>query len=312
MALEAEKAVVNAPAMAGANGAGAVADAGVKTGGIEQATPSEYTYGGKTYKSVDDLGKAYESLNSEHGKWTQKYGELEQQARTAAEQAQQWNKWWETVKPLWGDDVEGLLRQKMSGGRQPQVQPQQAAGDPYDGFDLMRPQEQFQKFREMFGQEVGSHFNRGLADLAKAVNDTFAQKEQWYNTYFNNHLSLLRRALEEKFRNPQFNIDKVMESAAQAMAGQMDPIQLGQQLLDSQSYAQRLEEAKKSSYEQGKKDFEQEAANKKQETVPFSGSMPKFSYNRVETGKTGKGLEVYKDSAAEAIFKKFGPQWLQR
>ena len=83
-------------------------------------------FGGKEYGSVEDLGKAYESAQSELGKWTQQHGDLQKKYDEAQTQAQRWNEWWQTVQPLWGDDVESVLRAKLTGqGRQPAQQVQQ-------------------------------------------------------------------------------------------------------------------------------------------------------------------------------------------
>ena len=99
-----------------------------------------------------------------------------------------------------------------------------------------------------------------------------------------------------------------MEAAARALAGQIDPIELGQQLIDARTFAQRLEEAKKASYAQGKKDFEQESANKKQETMPVLNAVPKF--NMPVTANGGRlSIDSFRTKAAEDIVKKFGPQW---
>ena len=282
---------------------------------------SSYAFGGKTYNSVDDLGKAYESLQSEHGKWTQQYGDLKKQYDDITHRAKRWDDWWETVKPLWGDDIESLLKQKMTGRGQPNQQAVQQAmqagqqnqqnqgQDWFEGYDLLSPRDQAVKLGQALSQQLTGHFTRQVADLAKAVNDTLVQKEQWYQSYFNNHLGLLRKAIEQKLRDPNFDIDKTMEMAAQAIGGQIDPIQLGRQLIDAQSFQNQLDSAKKTSYEQGKKDFEQEMANKKQEAVPATSfTSPKYKVPITPAG-TRKGLASMRESVAEDIVKKFGPGW---
>lgn len=272
------------------------------------------TFGGKTYDSVDDLGKAYEALQTDHGKWTQQYGDLDKKHKELSEYAQKWSQWWEGIKPLWGKDVEEFLQQKQNGGSRaaparPQSQDVSQTQDVFEGWDLLRPQEQYSKFRQMMVDELGAGFREQLAQLAKAVNETLVQKENWYQTYLNNHLGLLRRALEQKFKDPNFEIDKVMEMAAQAIGGQIDPIQLGQQLISASSFPTQLESVRKQAYEQGKKDLEQEMANKKQETVPpVSTSVPRFTM-KLTPGASKQGLSGLRQSAAERILKEFGPQW---
>lgn len=69
-----------------------------------------------------------------------------------------------------------------------------------------------------------------------------------------------------------------------------------------------MDAAKKEAYDLGKRDLEQELANKKQETPPPTASMPKFMQPAVSTGPR-KGLHTLREKAAENIFKQFGPQW---
>lgn len=275
--------------------------------------PTTYAFGGKTYDTVDALGKAYESLQSEHGKWTNKYGDLEKQYKDANEKVQKWGDWWGRVQPHWGDDVEALLRAKSEGKAAPTqraAQPVQAQ-DQFAGFELLSPQEQYGKMQQMMSEDLGKQFSGRLGDLARAVQDTLTQKEQWYTTYLQNHLGLLRKALEKKFENPAFNIDQTMEMAAKAIGGQMDPILLGQQLIDAQTFQTQLEAAKKAAYTQGKKDFEQELANKKQEIVPPTGVVPTYKMPGIGANGKRQGLASMRQTAAENIFKRFGPEWFR-
>ena len=268
-------------------------------------------YGGKEYGSVEDLGKAYESAQSELGKWTQQHGDLQKKYDDATTQAQRWNEWWQTVQPLWGDDVEAVLRAKLTGqGRQqvrqaaePQAQPTRNTFEEYEGLPAA---EQFGRFRQMMGQEFAQNLNQTLGQFAQAMNTTLANKEQWYQTYLTNHLSLLRKALERKAQDPSFNVDLVMEQAAKAIGGQMDPIALGEQLLQASSFGSQLETAKKASYEQGKKDFEQEMANRKLEAAPAqAGGAPVYKVPISLGNKAGFG--TLRQQAANALAKKFGP-----
>ena len=281
-----------------------------------QASPVKV--GGKEYASWDEVGKAYESLQSEHGKWTQKYGDLERQYKDTATQAQmaeQWNQWWSRVQPLWGDDVEALLRQKATGGQAaqrqaPQAQMQQPQATAFEGFETLSPQEQYSRLAQTVEQKLqeqfGTQYQQQLAQLANAVQRTLDQKEQWYQTYLTNHLGLMRRALEQKLRDPNFDVDAVMENAAKALGGQIDPIELGQQLIAASGAQSRIDQAKKEAYEQAKRDLEQAQKNKQMETVPTVGSSPvfKFSPGGATTGR--KGLASMRQSAAESLFNKFG------
>ena len=269
-------------------------------------------FGGKEYGSVEDLGKAYESAQSELGKWTQQHGDLQKKYDEAQTQAQRWNEWWQTVQPLWGDDVESVLRAKLTGqGRQPaqQVQQQVSQGQPsrntFEEFDGLPVAEQFGRFRQMLGQELAQNVNQALGQFAQAMNTTLANKEQWYQTYLTNHLSLLRKALERKAQDPTFNVDKVMEQAAKAIGGQMDPIMLGEQLLQATSFEAQIEAAKKAAYEQGKKDYEQEVANKKLETAPTQAGGAPVDKLPTSGGKSGFGS--LRQQAANALAQKFGP-----
>ena len=279
-----------------------------------------YRFGGKEYSSVEELGKAYESANSELGKWTQRYGDLEKQHQDVSGKYAQWAQWWKQVEPLWGEDVEAVLQRKLRGQGVPAAQAQQMAQaqaqqiqqqaaqqqQPAEQYDFYNPQD-VAKFKQAVAADLARHTNGQLAQVVNAMNQTFAQKEQWYQTYLQNHLSLLRRALEQKLQNPNFDVNAFMEHAARAIGGQIDPIELGQQLIDAQGMTARIESAKKDAYEQGKKDFEQETKNKKQEAAPIqSFSAPKFTMPTTPPG-TRNGLHTLREKAAQTMAKKFGP-----
>lgn len=289
----------------------------------QAAERQAYKFGGKEYASVDELGKAYEAAQSELGKWTQQYGDVKKQYDDVSARANKWDEWWKTVQPLWGDDVEAVLRRKLAGdqgGVQQQQRPtqaqaaqaaqqaaqQQAAQQAQEMYDFYKP-EDVARFKQSVAGELARYFNGQLGTIVQAMNQTLAQKEQWYQTYLTNHLSLLRRALEQKLKNPGFDVDSVMENAARAIGGQIDPIELGQKLLAAETVAAQLEEAKKASYAQGKKDYEQEIANKKQEAPPPMFSVPKFTLPTTPPG-TRNGLHTLRERAAERLAKQFGPQ----
>lgn len=283
----------------------------------QPATPSSgqasgaqvYEFGGKKYSSVDDLGKAYESAQSELGKWTQQFGDLKRQYDDAYGTSQRWDEWWRTVQPLWGTDVEDLLRRKLTGATQAAPQPQQNQGQ-FDGWDALQPAEQFSRIRQSVAEDLGNAFNQQLAGLNQQWQQHLAQREAWYQSYLTNHLGLMRRALEQKLINPNFDVDKVMEQAARAIGGQIDPIQLGQQLITAETFNAQLDAAKKLAYEQGKKDFEQEAANKKIESVPMQTGMPVYKMPTTSAnGMKQHGLASWREKAAEKIVKQFGPNW---
>lgn len=304
------------PGQAVGSGA-AVSGSQVAGGGQTQSLK----YGGKEYGSVEDLGKAYEAAQAELGKWTQQHGDLKKQydeAAVLADQARKWQEWWQTVQPLWGDDVESLLRQKLTGGQpQRQVQPnaqqvaaaaaiaQQAGKNPYEDFESLPVSEQFGRFKNMLGQELNQYLTQVFGQFAQNLNQSLAQKEQWYQSYLTNHLSLLRKALEKKAQDPNFNVDKVMEQAAKAIGGQIDPIVLGEQLLQATSFESQMEAAKKAAYDQGKRDFEQELANKKIEAAPaVAGGAP--AYKVPHAGGNRAGFGSLRQQAANALAEKFG------
>ena len=89
---------------------------------------------------------------------------------------------------------------------------------------------------------------------------------------------------------------------------EIDPIELGQQLLNGAELDDRVKAASASGYEQGKKDSEQAMKNKEMETVTPSAAVPVFKRPAaVLDGR--KGLTSLRDRAAESIVKKFGPGW---
>lgn len=321
---------------------------GAQTQGTQPATTTapqtgdqSYRFGGKEYKSVEDLGKAYEAANSELGKWTQKHGDLEKQYQQTNQHLGQWNQWWKTVEPLWGQDVEGLLQQKLQKAQQQgltgqaamnqamqQTQQQiaqqgqngqngqngqtsqtgqngQQPQDQFQGWEYLTPQQQYGKFRDLMGQELGQRLQQERQLMQQQTGQYLQQKEQWYQQYLSNHLSLLRRALENKLKDPNYNIDAVMEHAAKAISGQIDPMELGQQLLSAAEFQNRLEQAKKEAYEAGKADQVQQAANKSMGTVP-TGTTPVFKMP-VNTNPK-KGFLGLRESAAQALINKVGPQ----
>lgn len=309
---------VNDNAAAAANAAAA----SVSDGAAQAANQAAQTIkvGGKEYSNWDEVGKAYENLQSEYGKWTNQYGQLKNQydqALKLAEQAQKWDAWWKDIQPLWGEDVENFLRKKMQGltsqgAQQVAAAAQDAVPNEWDGWELLRPQEQAQRLQQHLVSSLQGPLNQRLGELAKAVNDTLMQKEHWYQTYLNNHLGLMRKAFEQKLQNPSFDMDKTFEMAAQAMSGQVDPIKLGQQLIDAQTFQAKLEEARKTAYEQGKKDLEQEMKNKQAEPISASliGGAPKFKLPALSNnGSPRMGLASLREKAAESIARNFGPQW---
>lgn len=276
-----------------------------------EPTPTSVKVGGKEYASWDEVGKAYEHLQSEYGRTAQKYGDLERQYQDTAQRAtlaDQWNQWWQRVGPLWGDDVEALLREKLSGGRK-DGQPQHAQ-PAFEGFETLSPQEQYAKLAQAVESRLVDQFtnqyNDRLSQLAQAVQQTLAQKEQQYQSYITNYLTLMRRAFDQKLRDPQFDIDGVMEHAAKAIGGQIDPIELGQQLIAASEAQSRIETARKDAYEQAKRDLEQAQKNKQMETVPPVGQAPIFKFSPNHGVDSKKGLGSMRQSAAENLFKKFG------
>lgn len=272
--------------------------------------------GGKEYASWDDVGKAYESLQAEHGKWTQQYGDLERRYREAEGVAKQWGDWWRGIQPLWGDDVEKFLLSKMqNGGRAVQQQPAQTARDlseAFAGYDTLGPAEQAQRIRDVVAQQLNGALQQQLTSAVQQLNQDLARKEQWYQTYLQNHLGLMRRAFEEKLRNPEFDIEGSMRAAAEAIGGQVDPIQLGQQLMAAASYTQRLEAAQKTAYEQGKKDAEEAFKNKKAEPTQVVSGAPVYRLPQLKQQTNKRGLDSWRESAANAIVQKFGPSWFDR
>ena len=287
-------------------------------------TPTAIKAGGKDYASVDELVRAYESANTEIGRWTQQHGDLKKQYEDANGLAKQWNDWWKTVQPLWGDDVETLLRRKLSGhdgmAGQPQpgaatqpVQPQQ--GQPgatgWEGFELLRPEEQATRLSQAIEGRLTQGWNQQLQKLNQAWLQHLGGREQWYQQYLTNYMGLMRKALEQKLQNPNFNVDAVMEQAAKAMGGQIDPIELGQKLLTAAGMTAQLEQAKTEAYNQGKKDYETELANKKIETAPVGGVAAPIYKVPGATG-TKPGLASMREKAAENIVKRFGPAWFAK
>lgn len=275
--------------------------------------------GGKEYGSVEDLTKAYEAAQTELGKWTQQHGDLKKQYDETLTYAKQWNEWWNRVKPVWGEDVEQFLEKKLGGkgadGTQPQrsgqlqvsAQPQGQVPSTWDGFDLLRPEEQAARIETTLANRLTQAVEGWQQAFDQKYRNDLAQREKWYQTYLANHLSLMRRALEKRIQNPKFDVDKVMERAAQAIGGQIDPIELGQTLLSAADFDARIDEERKASYEQGRKDFEQELANKKLETPPPTVSVPSYRVPTTPPGKTRLGLAGLRERAAEAMAKKHGP-----
>ena len=272
--------------------------------------PTAYKFGGKEYGSVDDLGKAYEALQSEHGKWTNEHGKIQKQLEEAQKVAQAWDGWWKNVSPLWGEDVEELLRKKLGGKAAAVAQPTDA-GKVWEGFDLLRPEEQADRLRKAITGELRKESQTQWGQFAQQLQQALLQKEQYYQNYLSNYLGLMRKAFDRKLQDPKFDIDTVMERAAKAMSGEIDPLDLGSQLLSAAELQSRLEETKQSSYAQGKKDAEQELANKKIESVPVNSGGP-LVYKRSEKPVVAsrQGFGPMRQRAAEDLVKKFGPQIL--
>lgn len=279
-------------------------------------------FGGKSYGSVEELGKAYEGAQSELGKWTQQHGDLSKQhddlrkqydqAQALAGQAAQWTDWWEKIKPYWGQDVQDLIRQKIEGQstrRESVSAPTngaELAAKAFEGFDLLRPDEQAMRIKQAVAEELVGPLREWQAQFTKAHNDGLAKREDWYQKYISNYFSLFRKAMDKKIADPSFDIDKTMEQAVKAMGGQLDPFELGQQMLAGADYASALEKARKEAYAQGKLDLEQEIKNKKIETVPVGSSAPPVFRAPVTPPGTRLGLGTLRQRAAESMAQKFG------
>lgn len=289
----------------------AAADA-AKSGGLQ--------FGGKTYASADELGKAYEAAQSELGRWTQQHGDLSKQfedlkkqhgeVQAQAQLATQWADWWEKIKPYWGQDVQDLLRQKIEGkpARTVPTQPTNGAeqiNKAFEGFDLLRPDEQAVRLKQAVAEELVGPLREWQDQFTKAFQGELAKREDWYQKYIQNYFSLFRKAMDKKMADPKFDIDKTMEQAVKAMGGQLDPIELGQQLLAAAQYESAIAQARKDSYEQGKRDLEQELKNKKIETVPGTSAPPVFKTPATPAG-TRLGLGTLRQRAAENMAQKFG------
>lgn len=266
--------------------------------------------GGKDYASAEELSKAYEAVQSELGKWTQQYGDLKKQHEEVSAKESKWTEWWKGIQPLWGDDVEAFLRQKLNGGAQAQAQQaqQQQVGGKFDGFDLLRPEEQAARVQQAVMEQVAKQLGQQWQQYQQQMQKYVGERENWYQTYMQTHMGLLRKALERKIKDPSFDVDAVMEQAVKAMGGQLDPLELGQQLLSASTYQSQLEAAKKAAYDQGKKDLEQELANKKVETMPAgAGELPVFKRPSTPAATGKHGLGGLRQRAAEALAEKFGP-----
>lgn len=289
---------------------GAVGGAGLPSGdGAAAPAAQPIRAGGKEYGSVDDLVRAYESANQELGRWTQQHGDLKKQYEETAARDQAWAQWWKGIQPYWGPDVENVIRHKMAGrGGQPAA-PKAEEGHStsgFEGFEYLAPAEQAARLQQAVSGQLGAQMQQQLGQIMQGLNQALQQKEQWYQSYLTNHLSLMRKALEKKLADPTFDVDKVMEGAAKAIAGQMDPIELGQQLLAAAEMESRLEAGKKGAYEQGKKDYEQELANKKLEAGPPASGAPPVFKPPAAPGTFRHGLTGLREKAAGDLVKKFG------
>lgn len=280
------------------------------------AVPQSYRVGDKEYASADELVKAHEHLNSELGKRSTELDTYKRQLDETSRQYGKWQQWWTDVAPYWGPEIDAYLVQKaqrlINGQAAPAqvAQPQQMNGATRSmeaaGYDFLKP-EDVQKFRMDLFNELGTAYRTHLGQILAGIDQALQAKEKYYQSYLTNHLSLLRRAMERKMQDPTFDVDAVMEQAVKAIGGQVDPIQLGQQLLDAATFQQKIDQARKEAYESGKKDYEQELKNKQQETVPaISSATPMKVSSPMAAPGSIKNLDTLRHAAAENIIKKFG------
>lgn len=269
------------------------------------------------FKSDEELWNAYGSLEKKLGEQGNQLGQyrqaLEQYAGQAGEYeraVQAWDQWFKStgLADSWGD-VQKFLQTKQ--GRQAVAQTaqqlgvSQQAGSPdwAADWDTLAPGQQAQRLREVALTEIASALTPAITNWQRQFMGQYQQDLEQREKYYQNYLNLYRRVMDMRMRDPNLDVDKVLDQAIGVLSGNMDPIELGKYLATAGSNTQAQIKA---AVEQARKDWDTEQQNKTMASLdPKNGQPPAF--RRPSAGTTRAGLATMREGVAQQIMEKHGP-----
>lgn len=280
----------------------------------QQAPGGERAWAQK-FKSDDDLWKAYGELESklgqqgnELGQYRNAYDTLNKDLGEHQKAVKAWDQWYrETLANDW-DDVQKYLSTKR--GKQVAQNVAQSTGATTnatqnwsEGWDTLSPQQQATRLREVAVQEIAGALTPALQNWQKQFGDSVQKNIADKEAYFNNYLNLYRKVMDMRIKNPNLDVDAVLDQAVNVLGGKIDPIELGRTLAtasqDREAYAKQM-------LEQARKDWEQEQENKKLAAIqPQAGGTPPVFKTNASNSKNGLG--GMREQVAKAILEKHGP-----
>lgn len=292
------------PASTPADGQSAAA-APSGTGDTSAAAP----WGGK-FESPEKLWDSYGSLEKKLGEqggllgeYKKAYEALYNRYNEYENSVREWDRWYkDNLAPHW-ERIKGIINGQQQGQAQQGQAGQATAADYYRDWGNLQPHEQAQRMQYAVAQGLVQglvpQLKHWQENALKQMNDTLAQREQYYNNY----LTLYRKVMDMRMADPSLDIDSVLDNAVRLMSGQQDPIDVGKTLatmgLDKEAYA-------KKAVEQAKRDWEQEQKNKQMATVqPAAGRPPVFK--NPATVDTRRGLSGLRESVVQKVLEKHGP-----
>jgi hypothetical protein len=166
---------------------------------------------------------------------------------------------WEKIAPI----LNGQQQQALA-NQQQQVPNNE---DYWQNYDVLPPAEQAKRVAEY---SYNNHVRNNLEKFFQDFNQGVSKREQFYQNY----LKVLTKAITQKIKNPELDIDAYMARANEIQAGRVDPLDIAYGDVTSEATKKQIEEA---AYERGRKDREEEFKNSQQSSGAFnSETIPLF------------------------------------
>jgi hypothetical protein len=166
---------------------------------------------------------------------------------------------WDKIAPI----LNGQQQQVLAN----QQQQPQSSDDYWQNYDVLPPAEQGKRVAEF------AYNNHVRTDLIKFFNE-FNQGLQREKQTAQNYLKVLTKAITQKIKNPELDLDAYMARANEIQSGRVDPLDIAYGDVTSAATKKELEEA---AYKRGQLDKEQEFKNSQQSNGAFnSESIPLF------------------------------------
>ena len=165
-------------------------------------------------KSAEDIARSYVELESQHGKFTDLSKRVEQYG--GLDNLSQWAQYGSQAYQA------AIAAQQQAQQHQPSraQEPQGPVQDPYADWDLLAPKEQAQRLAQLvagaatqyintYGGQIAQNYNKQMQDLQSGLN------RQW---------EIFRKANAVWRKNPNVDIDTLLQQAASVASGDIDSL----------------------------------------------------------------------------------------